>query len=122
MFKIKGKTIHLTRGDIASIKLSIPLNETEKYEFQDGDKINFIVKKRNDSNGEYMLNKEVATTEGETVCEINLTSQDTSFGPAINKPSRYWYEINLNGNQTIVGYDENGAKDLILYPELDITE
>lgn len=49
MFKIKGKTIHLTRGDIASIKLSIPLNETEKYEFQDGDKINFIVKKRNDS-------------------------------------------------------------------------
>lgn len=34
-----------------------------------------------------------------------------------SKPIEYWYEIELNGDSTIIGYDNDGAKKLILYPE-----
>jgi hypothetical protein len=35
----------------------------------------------------------------------------------LNKPIEYWYEIQLNYYQTIVGYDESGPKLFMLYPE-----
>ena len=39
------------------------------------------------------------------------------IGEMANKPIEFWYEIELNGDSTIIGYDEEGAKRLILYPE-----
>jgi len=42
------------------------------------------------------------------------------IGDVINKPTDYWYEIEINPEtkpQTIIGYDENGEKILKLYPE-----
>ena len=43
-----------------------------------------------------------------------------AIGEVINKPTNYWYEIELNPNtqpQTIIGYDEDGEKLFVLYPE-----
>ena len=48
---------------------------------------------------------------------INLTSEETRIGNLTNAPVEYWYKIELNNQYTIVGYDEDGAKKLILYPE-----
>lgn len=45
---------------------------------------------------------------------------ETKIGEYISKPKEYWYEIELNPEtypQTIIGYDEDGPKVLILYPE-----
>jgi hypothetical protein len=51
---------------------------------------------------------------------IFLTEQDTKIGEVISKPTDYWYEIELNpftNPQTIIGYDEDGAKIFKLFPE-----
>jgi hypothetical protein len=51
---------------------------------------------------------------------IVLDGKDTEFGEIINKPTDYWYDVKLNPDtqpQTIIGYDEDGAKLFRLYPE-----
>ena len=49
-----------------------------------------------------------------------LSSEETKIGNVISKPVVYWYEIEINPDSapiTIIGYDNDGAKELILYPE-----
>jgi hypothetical protein len=51
---------------------------------------------------------------------IFLSGDDTKLGEVISKPTDYWYEIELNPDtypETIVGYDEDGAKVFRLFPE-----
>lgn len=58
--------------------------------------------------------------EDTTQVEMALYGEDTKFGEVISKPVDYWYEIELNPDtnpQTIVGYDEEGAKIFKLFPE-----
>ena len=49
--------------------------------------------------------------------EVELESEDTKVGPIINTPAQYWYEIQLNKEQTILGFDDKGPKMFILFPE-----
>ena len=35
----------------------------------------------------------------------------------MNIPTEYWYEIELNNENTVIGYDNNGPKLFVLYPE-----
>lgn len=120
MFKIDNdKTIHLTRGNIASIDVTANNDDGTNYIFQAGDVVRLNVFKNKDC-GCIELQKDV-TVEAETeTVEVNLTGEDTRIGELINKPSKYWYEIELNPDtnpQTIIGYDIDGAKLFILYPE-----
>lgn len=48
--------------------------------------------------------------------EIPLNSEDTKIGDVVNYKVKYWYEIELN-NMTTIGYDKEGPKEFILYPE-----
>ena len=119
MFKINDdKTIHLTRGDVASFTLSAQ-NGSEAYTFVAGDVVRFKVfeKKACDK---VVLQKDFATEAGSTSVAITLTDDETKIGEVISKPVDYWYEIELNPDiqsQTIIGYDEDGGKVLRLYPE-----
>jgi hypothetical protein len=120
MFKIDNdKTIHLTRGNIASIDVTANNDDGTNYIFQAGDVVRLNVFKNKDC-GCIELQKDV-TVEAETeAVEVNLTGEETRIGELINKPSKYWYEIELNPDtnpQTIIGYDIDGAKLFILYPE-----
>lgn len=120
MFKIDNdKTIHLTRGNIASIDVTANNDDGTNYIFQAGDVVRLNVFKNKDC-GCIELQKDV-TVEAETeTVEVNLTGEETRIGELINKPSKYWYEIELNPDtnpQTIIGYDIDGAKLFILYPE-----
>lgn len=112
MFKINAdKSIEITRGDRATIKLK---NKTT--DFNVGDVIKFsIVEKRNYNNLVFQKTYEVLES-GETF-DITLTSEDTTIGDIISDKKEYWYEIEYNGNQTPIGFDENKAKKFILYPE-----
>lgn len=112
MFKIENDKIHLTRGDKCVIGLSIP-----DYTFKAEDYILFKVYRKKEMNKAPVLIKKVMANEGTTELEISLTSEETKIGNFINQEQEYWYEIELNGEQTIIGYDEEGAKRLILYPE-----
>lgn len=115
MIEIEGKTIRISRGDSGTIKLTIPLSDTENYEFQVGDKVQFRVFEKKNYNNVF-LDKEINIEEITSAIDICLTEKDTSIGEVINKPVTYWYEISLNETQTVVGYDDDGAAELILYP------
>lgn len=112
MFKIENDEIHLTRGDKCIIELSIT-----EYTFKAGDCILFKIYRKKELNKEPVLSKKVTVDVETTEVEIKLTSEETKIGELINRTEEYWYEIELNGEQTIVCYDENGPKKLILYPE-----
>ena len=117
MLKIEGKTISINRGDDGqSFDLRIPLNDTEYYTFKTTDIIKFGVYKKNGFNKDAIILKTITPVEETTTLTIALTKAETTIGDLINMPTTYWYEIQLNDN-TIIGYDESGAKEFILYPE-----
>lgn len=110
------KTIHLTRGDEGTITVSAK-EGTSDYTFTVGQKVSLIVVPKNGySQGSVIRKDIVVATEGTTV-DIPLTDEDTKIGGMIDRAATYWYDIVIDDTQTIVGYDEDGAKKLILYPE-----
>ena len=67
-----------------------------------------------------VLQLDVVVAEATERVNIMLSKEDTKIGKKVNKPVDYWYEVELNPDaypQTIVGYDEDGAKIFKLYPE-----
>lgn len=120
MFEInEDKTINITRGDIGAFTVDV-LNEAgEKYLFQKGDVVRIKVTEKKACEN-VMFQKDFVVEEETEQVEILLTEEETKIGEVISKPTDYWYEVELNpltNPQTIIGYDEDGAKILRLYPE-----
>ena len=119
MFKIDNKQIHITRGDIANIGITVKNEDGTDYEFKKGDIVRFSVFRKKGCNYVELRKDTVVETAG-TEVEINLTESDTKIGEIISKPVEYWYEVELNPDtnpQTVIGYDTDGAKTFTLYPE-----
>ena len=120
MFVInEDKSIYLTRGDIAVVEVSATALNGEPYTFVAGDvvRIKVFEKKGCDC---VVLSKDTVVEESTSTVEILLEKEDTKIGELIHKPKDYWYEIELNPDiapQTIIGYDEDGAKVFRLFPE-----
>lgn len=111
-------TIHITRGDAALISVSANKGESV-YEFKPDDVVRFKVFAKKSCDDVVLVKDTVVTEISETV-RIALDSEDTKIGDVISKPTDYWYEVELNPEtnpQTIIGYDEDGAKVFKLYPE-----
>lgn len=131
MIAIEENTIiHITRGDMPTGELNrlafyLPVFDGEKetnYEFQLTDKISFVVfpKKGYTKNEIFRLEytiEDLGYTEPTTVVEIPLTEELTSKFPLTNKRATYWYDISLNDTLTVLGFDDEGAKKIIVYPE-----
>lgn len=117
MQKIDGTTIKVNRGDELDLSLSLETDSGSTYEFENGDKIVFSLYNKGKMDGNALLMKEITATGGETSIDISFTNTETKIGTLINRPVEYWYEIELNDRYTVVGYDEKGAKILMLYPE-----
>jgi hypothetical protein len=114
------KQINLTRGDVAAILLDSIIDD-KPYTFKVGDVVRFKVFRAKDCNCVEMQKDTIVDKESSTV-NISLSGEDTKIGELINKPTKYWYEIELNPDtnpQTIVGYDLEGEKIFMLYPEGD---
>ena len=112
-------TITVTRGDALFFCVAMEDDEGVGHNFQKNDvvRIKIFEKKRCERVARHKDFK--VTADGESV-QIYLSGEETKLGDIISKPKDYWYEIELNPDtnpQTIVGYDENGAKVLRLYPE-----
>jgi protein involved in polysaccharide export with SLBB domain len=119
MIKIDNTTkrISINRGDDnVGFTFSIPLEDDEKYEFQIGDVITFGVYGKNKLEEPALILKEITIQQATEQVDILLSTAETSIGELTNKPVECWYEIQLNKN-TIIGYDEKGAKKFIVYPE-----
>ena len=111
-------TIHITRGDAVAFSVGADIGE-ESYEFNPDDVVRFKVFAKKDC-ADVVLIKDTTVTEATSAVEILLEKEETKIGDVINKPVDYWYEVELNPDtypQTIVGYDESGAKVFKLYPE-----
>ena len=119
MFVIDNElTIHITRGDAALFDVTATIDKQE-YGFKQGDVIRLKVFAKKNCE-DVVLKKDVEVAEPTSTVEISLTKEDTTIGEVISKPTDYWYEVELNPDthpQTIIGYDENGAKIFKLYPE-----
>lgn len=121
MLEINGKNIDITRGNILPLTIDA-LNEDEsKYEFKVDDIIRFTIMEAKNVNN-ILLQKDFKVKEASTEQEITLTAEEMKIGELVNKPIKYWYEIEVNPDtdytQTIIGYTkEEGAAVLTILPE-----
>jgi hypothetical protein len=119
MFKInEDLSIYATRGDVVLMDVEATFNGTP-YTFQVGDLVRIKVYKKKKAT-DVVLEKDFPVTSETQVVQIYLSEEDTKIGEVISKPTDYWYEVELNPHsepQTIIGYDEDGAKVFKLFPE-----
>jgi len=125
MFTINDDlSIYVTRGDKLFFTVTAD-DDGKAYVFQPGDIVRFKVYGKKDATN-VVLQKDFPITVATEKVEIYLTEDDTKIGSVISKPKDYWYEVELNPYdhpQTIIGYDEDGAKVFRLLPEgRDLTE
>lgn len=120
MFKIENNTIHITRGDAITIEVKAK-SGNEYYVFKTSDVIRLNIFKTKDCS-DVLFTKDYNVESESASVDISLNSEETAIGELINKPKKYWYELILNpglNEQTIVGYDMDGPKEIILYPEAE---
>lgn len=119
MFKINNDlSIYVTRGDMMAFSVSADVGNIA-YTFKEGDIVRIKVFEKNGCHC-VVLQEDFPATEGLNKVDIYLTGEKTKIGELISKPKDYWYEIELNpltNPQTLVGYDEDGAKIFRLFPE-----
>ena len=113
MFKIDSNyNMHLNRGD----QIIIRLTNTDGN-FYIGDSIAFSIMKKGNA-GEIIFQKFFTIEEETDTFDIVLIPEETRIGSVIKSGSvTYWYEIEYNGMNTLVGYFTDGPKEFILYPE-----
>ena len=113
-------SIYATRGDIVFFSVSAE-DDGKPYKFQAGDVVRVKVYGKKDAEN-VVLQKDFPVTDITENVTIFLTEEDTKIGDVISKHKDYWYEVELNPHnnpQTIIGYDEDGAKVFRLFPEGD---
>lgn len=121
MFVInEDNSIYATRGDIVFFSVSAEDGGVDQF-FHPGDVVRIKVYGKKDAET-VVLQKDFPVTDLTTRVQIFLDREDTKIGEVISKPKDYWYEVVLNDDtnpQTIIGYDEDGAKVFKLFPEGD---
>lgn len=96
---------------------SFNFKANEGFIFNVGDFIEFKVYPKKDLENDPIVYKTVEVKQPSETVEISLTVEDTDFKDVENKPIDYWYEIELNNDNTLIGYDENGPKIFRVYPK-----
>lgn len=112
-------SIYATRGDVVFFTVQAKDDTGSYYEFQAGDVLRIKIYGKKNAEEVY-LEKDFPITANANSYVIYLTEEDTKMGDVISKATDYWYEIELNpytNPQTIIGYDEDGAKIFKLFPE-----
>lgn len=108
------KQMEINRGDRGTFRLT-----AEEGNFMPDDKIVFSIIERQNYNN-VVFQKEYIVLNEAPYFDITLTKEDTTIGPIISNKVEYWYEVEYNGDQTLIGFDKNRQKKFILYPEAPI--
>lgn len=111
-------SIYANRGDIVFFTVSAEDNGNA-YKFQPGDIVRMAIYGRKEAES-CVMQKDFPVTEVTEQVFIHLEEEDTKIGEIISKHKDYWYEVVLNPDtmpQTLIGYDEDGAKLFRLFPE-----
>ena len=128
-----NQNIEITRGDatqkdynVLAFKFPIYNVETqqeEDYEFQPTDKITFVCFEKKGYTKEEIIRKnylvsDLGYVQPTTIVELPLTSEDTKKFPLLNKGKKYWFDLVLNDEVTILGMDSEGARTITVFPEV----
>lgn len=119
MFKIDNNdktTIKCTRGDKGSITIRKKTKEGMMEQFYKDDVVTFSIK-NNFGENESVLRKKIVVTKNCDFVTFSFSKTETTIGELISKPVKYQYDISINDDMTILGYDEGGPKIFMLYPE-----
>ena len=134
MIAVEGTTLHITRGDETKetynrLAFEYPIynletKQEEKYMFQPDDKIAFVVVPKKGYTREEILRKEytlrdIGYTQPTETVELPLTEEETKKFPLSNRAQTFWYDLILNDTTTMLGFDDEGAKRIIVYPEAE---
>lgn len=110
-FDKERKTIEINRGDKGTLKL-VNKNDT----FKIGDEFKFSIMEKGDYD-KVLFQKEFKVLEESNVFFLTFTSEDMRFYEPISKKKEFIYELEMNGDTTLIGYDEERDKKFVLYPE-----
>ena len=110
------KTHILYDSSYTETNISINMLSIVFYKFQVGDKITFNIYNKNGYNKDPLMVKEVTIMKITDTVYVSLGEEDTTFCDSINKPTIFWYDVTLNDYMTVICYNEDGAKEFILYP------
>ena len=116
-------SIYATRGDIVFFSVTADDNGI-LYKFQPGDIVRMAIYGKKEAET-CVMQKDFPVEEVTEKVFIYLDEHDTKIGDTISKHKDYWYEIVLNPDtmpQTLIGYDEDGAKVFRLFPESEEIE
>lgn len=122
MFTINDDlSIYVTRGDALWFSVTAQDKDAEDlHVFVPGDVVRLKVYERKNAE-KVVLQCDFPIVDETDHAEIFLDKEDTKIGKVISKPTDYWYEVELNPEtphaQTIIGYDDAGAKVFKLFPE-----
>lgn len=119
MFKIDkdGTTLLVTRGDKGNIKVKKKISDGVYEPFYKDDVVSFSLK-NNFGDSAPVLRKKVTVQEQTDTVTFEFSKDDTTIGDLISSPVRYQYDIAVNDDLTILGYDDQtGAKYFKLFPE-----
>jgi hypothetical protein len=111
-------SIYATRGDIVYFNV-VADDHGYPYKFKPGDIVRMSVYGKKDVQT-VEIQKDFPVEEPTETVFIFLDEADTKIGEPINKHRDFWYEVVLNPDtmpQTLIGYDDDGAKIFRLFPE-----
>ena len=117
MLEIDGHKISANRGDIGTFDFKVSPKEGNDYYFNAGDSLSFGIYNKKEMNKDPIFLKEFIVSEPTNIVTIIFENEDLSVGEVSNKPIDYWYEIKLNNQSTLLGYDKSGPKIFTMYPE-----
>ena len=101
MYRIKDKTtIIVSRGDSFSINFRI-----KNYTFKPDDKVKLSVFEKRSNFEESLMTKYAVIDTSRNIAVFSLLPEDTSFNEGSDRDETFWYEISVNGDQTVIGYD-----------------
>ena len=111
MFKKSGNTLHITRGDGGNLTLV-----WEGHTFIPGESVDVNIYRANAMDTDPIATWTTGTLDDSaTEITIPVYGEDTQFDSPITEPVQYWWEA-VCGENTFIGYDEQGPKILNLYP------
>lgn len=121
-------SISVTRGDSILFDIEATQGDNGLYTFEVGDKVIFkVYEKKNASN--VIIKAETVVEAPTQKVQISVSAQEMKDAiDVINKPLDFWYEVSLETTtetaqgqqksvQTIIGYDDDGAKIFRVFPE-----
>jgi len=113
------KQIQINRGDATTLNVTAKDKNKNPYTFKVGEIVGLKITSKKDEE-DIIFHKTVEVEEETNVVSIPITTAEMKIGEIINKPATYWYEVYIDSSgevQTIIGYDEDGAKEFVLNPE-----